>query len=313
LLDPVRKNLNATAYLLHSNGEVVTEISRRQDLNTQGTMARYWFCLRYMAEHDQNGLYSTMLRFIEPDHIRLPAMMEYPALQQKLSDPTPLPDNYEKHYPLSNVTRIRRGKTSITIMHKHNSRWISIHHGRAVVNAVRFATAFFGKGQFVPEFFEKHEGEFHFKQELEAPYYQPISDANHLPVHRDNWSSRSVWRQKSEINRMTYKTKIQKRPYGLDLVVSADGTNGVPLALEINLRKGGKLIGVLAAPNVNEGFLLKSGYAEYQMGPDIIRFGPGQYEHAYTQIRGAQDKLPGPSVYVTGFTPFHYTLRIELL
>ena len=198
-------------------------------------------------------------------------------------------------------------------MHKHNSRWISIHHGRAVVNAVRFATAFFGKGQFVPEFFEKHEGEFHFKQELEAPYYQPVSDENHLLVLRDNWSSRSVRRQKSEINRMTYKTKIQERPYGLDLVVSADGTNGVPFALEINLKRGGKLIGVLAAPNVNEGFLLKNGYAEYRMGPDIIRFGPGQCKHAYTQVRGAQDKLPGPSVYVTSFTPFHYTLRFELL
>lgn len=313
LLDPVRKNLNAMTYLLHPTGEVVTEISRRQDLNTQGTMARYWFSLRYMAVKDQNGLYASMLRSVESDHIRLSALMEYPELQKALPTPMSLPDHYEKQYPLSNVTRIRRGKTSITIIHKQNSRWISIHHGRTVVNAVRFATAFFGKGQFEPEFFEKREGEFHFRQELEAPYYQPLTDPNLLPVHRSNWSSLASKRQRTEINRMIYETKIRERPGGLDVIVSANGTDNVPLALEINLRKGGELKGVVAAPHVDEGFLLKSGYAEYRTGLDIIRFGPGQCEHAYIQIRGAQEKLHGPSVYVTGYTPFQYTLKFELL
>ncbi len=313
LLDPVRKNLNAMAYLLHPTGEVVTEISRRQDLNTRGTMARYWFSLRYMAVKDQNGLYASMLQFVEPDHIHLSALMEYPELQKALPAPTSLPDHYEKQYPLSNVTRIRRGKTSITIMHKRNSRWISIHHGRIVVNAIRFASAFFGKGQFVPDYFEKRKGEFHFRQELQAPYYQPLTDVNLLPVHRSNWSSLASKRQRTEINRMIYETKINERPDGLDVVVSATGTDNVPLALEINLRKGGELKGVVAATHVDEAFLLKSGYAEYRMGSDIIRFGPGQCEHAYTQVRGAHDKLTGPSVYITGYTPFQYTLNFELL
>ena len=313
LLEPVRKNLNAMAFLLHPTGEVVTEISRRQDLNTQGTMARYWFCLRYMAVRDQNGLYASMLRFVEPDHIRLAALMEYPELQKDLPVPTSLPDHYEKQYPLSDVTRIRRGKTSLTIIHKRNSRWLSLHHGRAVVNAVRFASAFFGKGQFVPEFFEKRNGEFHFRQELQAPYYQPITDSKLHPVHRNNWSALAHKRRKTENNRMTYETKIQERSDGLDIVVSASGTDNVPLALEINLRKGGELKGVVASPHIDEAFLLKSGYAEYRMGPDVIRFGPGQYEHAYTQVRGAHDKLPGPSVYVTGYTPFRYTLKFHLL
>ena len=198
-------------------------------------------------------------------------------------------------------------------MHKQNSRWISIHHGRAVINAVRFATAFFGKGQFVPELFEKQEDGFHFRQELEAPYYQPITDTRLMPVNRDNWSSLKSRRHKSEISRMVYEAKIQICPHGLDLLVAAHGTDGVPLSLEINLREGGQLKGVVAAPNVENALLLKSGYAEYQMGPDKIRFDPGQCTHSYTQVRGALAKLPGPSVYITGYTPFRHTLRFHLL
>lgn len=313
LLNPVRQNLDAMAYLLHPTGEVVTEISRRQDLNTRGSMARYWFALRYLAIRDQNGQYASMLRFIEPQSIRLASLMEYPDLQKDLPTPEALPDDFEKYYPLSKVTRIRRGKTSATIMHEGNSRWLSIHHGRAVVNAVRFATAFFGKGQFVPDLVEKRNGIFHFKQELEAPYYQPINNPHRLPVNRESWSSLRSQRQNTEINRLTYEASIQERSHGFDLVISAEGTDGIPLTLEVNLRKGGELKGVVPAPHQNDAFLLKTGNAEYQMGSDIIRFGPGLDKHAYTQVRGAHDKLPGPSVYITGYTPFQYTLSFQLL
>ena len=53
--------------------------------------------------------------------------------------------------------------------------------------------------------------------------------------------------------------------------------------------------------------------AEYQKGSDRIRFTPGQCLHTYTHVRGALDKLPGPSLYVTGFTPLRYGLSIHLL
>ena len=313
LLDPVRKNLNAMAYLLHPSGEVVTEISRRQDLNTRGTMSRYWFSLRYMALRDNSRLYSTMLRFTEPDQIRLAALMEYPHLQKPLPATTTLPDNYVKSYPQSEVTRIRKGKTSITIMHRRNSRLISIHHGQAVINAVRLATAFFGKGQFIPESFEKRDDGFHFRQELEGPYYQPLANSNLRPVNRDNWPSTASKRQRSEINRMIYDMRIVTQNQGVELHISAHGTDGVPTSLEINLREGGELRGATDSPDGNDTFLFKDESAEYQMGTDRIRFEPGQSEHSYTEVRGALPKLPGPSLYVTGYTPFRYTLRIHLL
>jgi hypothetical protein len=62
---------------------------------------------------------------------------------------------------------------------------------------------------------------------------------------------------------------------------------------------------------VEEGFVLTEGYGTYRAGSDAIRFGPGAHAHMYTQVRGAEPKLDGPGVYITGFTPFDHTLTFE--
>ena len=311
LMDPVRKNLDAMAFLVHPNGEVVTEISHRQDLNTRRTMQGYWFALRYMAIRDGNGLYASMLGPLEPENIELAKLMEYPELQQNLPAATPIPEKYEKHYAISGISRIRRGKTSVTIMHTNNSRWVSMRHGEAVINAVRFASAFFGKGQFVPEKFEKREDGYHFRQELDGWYYQPLTDPNLLPLDQQALGRLKWKREKTENCHLVYDGHIKDTPQGFEISIHAHGTDGIPFALEVNFREGGELSGVAAAPHVGDAFLLKNGFAEYRVGEDVIRFGPGQCEHAYTQVRGAQAKLPGPSVYLTGYTPFQHTLTFQ--
>jgi len=100
------------------------------------------------------------------------------------------------------VTRIRDGKTSITLLHQHNNHRISIHHGQAVINAIRFATACFGKGQFSPQIFERHGKGFYFRQKWQGQYYQPLTEPDLCPVNRNNWSSSRGRRDQTDINRM---------------------------------------------------------------------------------------------------------------
>ncbi|MGC9329427.1 MAG: hypothetical protein ACP5I1_17465, partial [Candidatus Hinthialibacter sp.] len=64
-------------------------------------------------------------------------------------------------------------------------------------------------------------------------------------------------------------------------------------------------------PNVKDAYLLTQGHAVYRAGDDVVTIGPGRNEHAYTQIRGAEPKLPGVSVYITGYTPFQHNLSIR--
>ena len=65
LYDVVRKNLDLTFYLVHSNGEIVTESSNRQDKYNQNNMSAYYLAYNYMALRDKDSRYSGMVSYIQ--------------------------------------------------------------------------------------------------------------------------------------------------------------------------------------------------------------------------------------------------------
>ncbi|MBI1389033.1 MAG: hypothetical protein GC154_11350 [bacterium] len=311
LLDPVRRNLSGMLYLLHSNGGVVTEISSRQDVNTRGDLQRYWFPLRYLAIHDGDGVFAGLARSLEPRRASLADLMEYPELLQAPPAAEPPPDDYVKTFARSPITRIRRKKISATLIHQGNSRFFSLHAGDAAVGAVRFASAFFGKGQFIPETFRHNGGDYEFSQSLQAGYYQPLPNAE-IGADRDKLRQAHARREVSELCKMDYAAVVREIEGGFEIELSARGTDNVPLAVEINLAERGEIEGCAASPVHADSFLFEADRAVYRRGNDTIHIGPGLNQHAYTQVRGAQDKMPGPAIYLTGYTPFHHTFQITV-
>jgi len=310
LLEPVRRNLDSMLYLIHPGGEVVTEISRRQDQYGRGDMSRYWFPLRYLAVKDGDGRFAALLRQLEPGAASLPMLMEYPEIRGALPAAAVLPDDFVREFKASRVTRIRRGRMSATILQNGNSRFFTARQRAAVIEAVRFASAFFGKGQFAPTSFEKRAGGWRMSQALEGPYYQPLDPPR--KVGADDWGRVRTMRGKSDVCEMRYEAVVRERKGGFSIALSADGTEGVPVAVEICLRAGGRLEGCMPAPRVEDAWLLKEGFARYRVGDDAIRFGPGLGAHGYTQVRGAEPKLPGTNVYLCAYTPLRHMLEIDL-
>ena len=311
LLAPVRTNLHAMLYLLHPDGEVVTEVSRRQDQFVRGTMAGYWFSLLYLAMHDGDGQMAALARQIGPESARLSALLEYPELAGALPESRPLPDDYEKLFPAIGLARIRRGGRDATLILANNSRFLTMRNGSAVVQAVRFATSFFGKGQFVPQAGAQLLGHgYSLRQSLEAPYYQPLDPPQR--VTPANWGAMRGKRRETQVCRLEQAAFVEEAANGFALRIESRGTPGVPLAIEINLREGGKLEGCRPAPRQTDGWILEKDFATYRVGANTIRFGPGAAPHLETQLRGAEAKLPGTSVYITGYTPFAHTIRFEL-
>lgn len=308
LLDPARRNLESMLYLLHPGYEVVTEISRRQDLNTRGDMGAYWFSLAYLAKHDNDGRFSTLARHFAPTRAPLSALMEYPELTI-LPPPAPVPDDYRRSFSHNGFVRVRRGPLSATILVRGRSRFFTLRNGQAVLQAVRFASAFFGKGQFSAASLREDGETVVLRQDLEAQYFQPLDPPR--PVNADEWESTRVGRKHTEICRLQQSVTIAPKGSGFEMRIQAQGTNDVPLAIELNFREGGNLEGVTPAHKVEDGWMLAKGMATYSHGADVIRFGPGFTEHSYTQVRGAEPKLSGPSVYLTGITPFDRTILFE--
>lgn len=315
LLQYVRRNLEAMMHLIHPGYEVVTEISHRQDRNTVGTMARYWLTLRYLARIDGDGRYETLARAFEPRSASLSNLMTWSVLRSPGPRPQPIPTDYEKIFPNTHLSHIRRGKTSASILMQDNSRVFALRRGAAVINGVRVASAFFGKAQLVPDRGEQvRPGVYRMTQDLEGPYFQPFEPSREQPWGITAWYAmreRLPGREQTEVAKLRYEVEIRELANGFDMHVRATGTDWVPIAVEINLREGGKIEGVKPAPDHEEAFLLPEGMATYRMGDDVIRFGPGIAETGYTQVRGAQPKLPGPSIYLTSYTPFDRTIEFR--
>ena len=311
LLDPVRRNLDSMQYLLHANGEVVTEVSRRQDRNALGDLSRYWFPLHYLAVRDGNGKYAAMARMAEPKGASLAAAMQYAELRAALPAPAPLPDDFSKSFDEIQLVRWRRGLSSATLSLGPTSRVFSVRNGAAVIQSVRFASAFFGKGQFIPQTWSKIAGGYRVEQSLDGAYYQPFDPPRRITTA--NYGTTRQERRQSQVCKLTQSMEVRERKGGFSLTLDSRGTAGVPLAVEISLRPGGKLEGCTPLPRLSDAHLLASPRASYRMGPDQIHFGPGilPAPHTWTQIRGAEAPVGGSTVYLTGTTPLRHVLEVD--
>ncbi|MEP7259085.1 MAG: hypothetical protein ABI687_11860 [Flavitalea sp.] len=313
ILDAVRKNIMMMRYYLHPNGEVVTEASNRQDKGLIGTMEHYYYACRYLALLDDNGEMAAMCRLIEETSFKeLPEYLSYyledPSLWKPLPASKALPVNYVKAFPYSGIVRIRRGSWDATIL-AENPVWFTFHKANSVLQGMRVAASFFGKGQFESEKIEQQGNNWILTRKLEGRYYQPLpkeliaEDGDMAKMPRTN-------RKTSNIQYLETTVTISESANGIDVTIDMNGTDNVPVTMELIFRKGGKFTGVSSHPKNANAFLLSGNQGSYQVGNDTIHFGPGKLEHKGIQLRGALDPEDAPTVYLTGFTPFKHTIHL---
>ncbi|WP_162415297.1 hypothetical protein [Cyclobacterium roseum] len=309
----VRRNLDMNFYYLHPNGEIVTEASGRQDNSIIGTLEKYYYPYRYMALKDGNGQYAAACRLIEATAFEKTTGFLYYFLEDKdlwkeLPEPKPLPISYARVFRHSNLARIRRGNYDASIL-MGSPVFFTFHKSSLALQGIRFASAFFGKGQFVSESLEEENSSYILSSYLRGPYYQPFPK-DKIPGDGD-WSKmpRSE-RPQSEVQELYSRVTIREVEQGFSLEISIEGTERVPVALELIFRPGGTFVGTVPHEELEDTYYLKEGVGKYSHAGSAIHFGPGQHQHRWVQLRGALPKQDAPTVFLTGFTPFHQTLQI---
>ena len=314
ILDAVRKNIMMMRYYIHPNGEVVTEASNRQDKGQIGTMENYYYACRYLALLDNNGEMAAICRLIEKKSFSslvgvLGYLLEDPTLWRELPGSKALPTSYVKSFPYSGVVRIRRGEWDATIL-SNNPTWITFHKGNAILQGMRVAASFFGKGQFESDEIKEVGNNWVLTKKLEGPYYQPFenefirADGDLSKVPKSN-------RKKSNIQYFETIVTIAENSNGLVADIELSGTDGVPVSLELIFRKGGTFSGTQPHPTKADAFLFKEGKGSYTVGKDTIHFSPGRLEHKGIQLRGALPPMDAATVYLTGFTPFKHRIQLS--
>jgi hypothetical protein len=322
LREPVRRNLEMTLYYVHPDGEVVTEASKRQDKYQRGSMARYYYSYRTLARLDGNGRFAAMARRIEhtaADQLtrELLTFLEEAEFGADLPGDEPLPEDYARVFAHSHLARIRRGRVSGTVLAR-NPTLFSFRKGAAALEAVRLASAFFGKGQFSGEELVVRDGSYRLEQKLEGPYFQPLSagqiaGGEHVRMAPNGTLSADgrAARARSNVQHLVARANVTEEAGRFRIEFELTGTAGVPVAIELAFRHGGRLEGVAPVAGIADAYLLPAGTGRYTAGDDTIAFGPGRADHGWTQLRGALPKWDGQSVYLTGLTPFRLNLEIS--
>ena len=314
LLEIVRKNLAMSLYYIQPGGEVITNASHRQDSARTGYVKEYYYAYRYFAIKDNNPEFAAVCELIEQEMPEKISHFLALLLEDEIFDKEPIkgskvPDDYFKRFRHSGLFRIRRGETDITII-EQNPTFFSYRKGQAVLQSLRFASAFFGKGQFVAEETDFNGKVVTLKRTLTKEYYQPLSKEQ--KTGDNDWAKvPRAERRRSETQTQSWQVKITEEKGSVALEIEISGTPNVPVSLEMSFRPGGIFTGVIEDENLENSYFLKSGFGQYKVGKDVIHFGAGAISHKWAELRGMLPKQEGKSVYITGYTPFKHILKIS--
>jgi hypothetical protein len=315
LFDVVRKNLGMTLYYIQPGGEVLTDASGRQDAARTGYVNQYYYAYRYFAIKDKNPEFSAVCELIEtqmPELIvsQLPDLLEEPLFKQELISATKIPDNYFKRFEHSGVFRIRRGKADISIIEK-NPTFFSFIKGKAILQSMRLAAAFFGsRGQFISEETAYNGSTVVLSSFKRHGYFQPFPE-EYRPEDGDWHKMPRGMRELSEPQTMEVKVTINESGGKVSIELQIEGTEHIPVSCEMSFRPGGELSGVTEDKHREDSYFLENGMGTYRHGNDSIIFGPGFAKHKWAQMRGMLEKQNGKSVYITGYTPFRHLIEIS--
>lgn len=347
LLDIVNKNLTTYFYYTETNGDLVTVDSKRQDQFMNIKVNKFYLQYRYMAIHTKNPMFVYMVKLIEslpefnsdilPDSLAF--FMENPELQKEIPVEGKVANDFEKFFAVSNLARIRRGKSSMTLFggndkplqvvsgRSSNPNFLMYRKGDAILKYMRLSTSFFRLGYFSSDGIVKEGNKYILKEIKEGDYYQPLApefrkaDGDYkLSPSPDGrfWNKMDFdSRVKSNVKLQTTIIEITENNGALNLDFKVDGPPNVEVTIEMCFSEGTIIKG--AEQDVKKNYFLKSGSGETSSTVDTIQFGPGKCEHynvenldseEYTYHQGSL-RTSGEHVYITGFTPFYHKMTIS--
>lgn len=347
LLDIVQKNLTTYFYYTEPNGDLVTVDSKRQDQFMNLKVTNFYLQYRYMAIRTRNPMFAYMVGTIEnlPEFTNdilsnsLAFFMENEELRKQIPVEGKVANDFEKFFAISNLARIRRGKTSTTLFggndkpimivsgRSSNPNFLMYRKGDAILKYMRLSTSFFRMGYFSSDGIVKEGNKYILKETKEADYYQPLAE-EFRKADGDYKLSESpdgrFWnkmdfdsRTKSNVKKQVTVIEITEDNGTLHLDFKVDGPPNVEVTIEMCFKEGSSITG--ASLDEKKNYFLKSGLGALSVGADTIQFGPGKCEHLnienldseeYTYHQGSL-RTNGEHVYITGLTPFYHKMMIS--
>jgi hypothetical protein len=350
LLDPVRRNLKMMAYLVHPDGEVVTDYSGRQDFGHRHTLAYYYYPYRLMGELDCDPLFAAMAdlaaeaifvndvppnqaivghllhpRWREqsgesgavPESYRMILNRDYAQdraddLAKLARNPQPKPAHSGLHTEFgSPIARYRQGRTSVTAITEAAS-FFSLRHGAVRLLGVQLASSF-DPGSIRMQELEEVPGGFRLYGSSTKGYYGPLPESE-LTGRTTPWYLLPHGRRPmTHEQRHAVEALVTEMPGGWDITLRAVTPERVLTQVLFLFGEEGELTADLPPVEENGGRLgWTGGGVRYACGEDWLRLEGGIRQHGLSAI--------GHMTYPTGcialvahlLTPYSHTFRLHL-
>lgn len=349
LLEPPRQHLRALQYLVHPNGEVVTDYSHRQDRGARVSLARYAQVYRWMASLDGDPLFEAMARwavqlggvehllerFVFPKLHRQVEPSELPTRYRILlntsTPPRPDPprvfhyDRPRKRYvPGARVWRLRNDDLSITVA-SECPEFLSFRWGPIHLSGLRIVPAFFGWGPLTFPILRADGDAIILEQTCTAWYNGPLPKEHAAGA---DWTAMPhELRPRDHHRRMHVRLALTPEPDKLVLRLAVESEDPVPLQFVYRFAQSGQVeaekdavlkplpMGEKDQAGGQKEILLESGMARYVQEGYAVEIGPGGAEHLMQQLRGDEPRRGTDNLLINRMAPLEdsFVLRFDKL
>lgn len=352
LLEPIRRNLRMMAYLIHPDGEVVTDYSGRQDYGSKYNMGSYFLVTKLMENRDRDPLFAAIAELAgqaltHPGWLpnnALIGFLRYPELRERTVEPGELPNRYRvlinRDFPRERflggmetaghggriyhsrlhpdfgapVARQRDGATSVTVMTETNS-FFALRHGAARLLGVQIGTSF-EPGFVRLKHMEQLEHGYRLSATEKKGYYGPVPVA-HLPETAGG--PVSPWyllphhlRKTTHEQHHHVEVELTEYDQGWKIRVHCAQPEVLMTQISFVFSSEGELSGEGLEPAAAGTLFWKAGSARFISGSDWIKLDSGVHEHLAKTLNNISYPADCQTLVVNLMTPYDRTFDIRL-
>ncbi len=317
-LEAALANLELNFHMLHPDGTIETDVSRRQDHGARpvpGSMALAFLMANDARPDPRFVAAANMLwRRSRADASGLAAFMLRQRAPAAPLDSGTFPFDFRRAFPSVGMWRCRRGAISATAF-RGSTRLLTVVFGEAELSAVKVSQSYFGTGRFVGDTLTETDSGCVLTSEGDVDVHRPGYDLPlGRPVEPQRWFETRAERDWRPLPRCVSEIAVTEAPGGFDVAYrTLDGFPGVTAQMALDFPPGGiwETSDACLKPLAGQVIFLKAGHGAMRYGHDVIEIGPGADAHRMWAMRDAETAPGHVRILLTFETPVDHRLLIR--
>ena len=315
-LDYVERNLQMMLYYIDTDDTIFTQNSTRQDRGNALYPDNYFYLYTYMADITGSKVFDAAAHKMILDNLTrgdtapdcLYIFMLHDNMRNYQFKGYGFLDEYRKFFQGSQVLRVKKQNYVYSVLNRKAS-FLFLKFGSLAVG-VRIGEAYCDVRNFIPQQMEVVEDGCILKAVAKGWYYQTFKDSQGTS---DWWEMDHTKRERIITSHVDITVTVKELENGLSITVRAEGLDGLPLRVELEVPSGSVLENNTFCMTAAKGesMVLREGFLNLCHGEQKLVIGPGYGTHSFKgHYSGEIKNIDGYSIFLNDYTPYERTFCI---